>query len=134
MINEVSQIGSKIRKLREFQHLTQEYLANGLGISQQAYSKIESDTSSLTVTQLISISEILGVSPSAIIDDEAHQIIFHFSSSNNNNKGNISAGSHLSSQKESVLYERMLQLLKDENEMLKAQIQVLQKIIENKLL
>lgn len=33
-------VGPKIRKLREIQDLTQEYMATQLGISQAAYSKI----------------------------------------------------------------------------------------------
>lgn len=117
MLKEPIQIGSKIRRLREYQRLTQEHVATGLGISQQAYSKLESDTSALTVNQLIVISELLGVSPGSLLDEDAHKVIFHFSS-NNNNKGTFSAGMHTPSHKAEELYEQILALLKNENEAL----------------
>jgi transcriptional regulator with XRE-family HTH domain len=35
------ELGTKIKKIRELRNLTQEYLADQLGISQPAYSKLE---------------------------------------------------------------------------------------------
>jgi transcriptional regulator with XRE-family HTH domain len=52
---------SNIRKIREFRSYTQEYMAVKLGISQNAYSKIELGYSSITLNRLIVISEILSV-------------------------------------------------------------------------
>ena len=52
---------SNIRKIRAERNYTQDYLAAKLGISQNAYSKIELGYSSITLNRMISIAEILGV-------------------------------------------------------------------------
>jgi len=54
-------IVSNIRKIREFRNFTQDYLAVKLHISQNAYSKIELGYSSITLSRLIHIAEILEV-------------------------------------------------------------------------
>jgi transcriptional regulator with XRE-family HTH domain len=52
---------NNIRKQREKDFLSQEYMAHKLGISQNTYSKIELGKNKLTVDRLIGIAEILGV-------------------------------------------------------------------------
>ncbi len=42
-------IGGKLKTLREFKNLKQEAVADMLGISSSAYSRIEQNTSKLTV-------------------------------------------------------------------------------------
>jgi transcriptional regulator with XRE-family HTH domain len=54
-------IVSNIRKIREFRNYTQDYLSVKLHISQNAYSKIELGYSSITLSRLIHIAEILEV-------------------------------------------------------------------------
>jgi len=54
-------VASNIRKIREFRDYTQEYLAMKLGISQNAYSKIELAYTRITVERLIHIAQILEV-------------------------------------------------------------------------
>ena len=51
----------KIRNIRELKNLTQEHLADKLGITQAGYSKIEKGTTMLTYTKLRDIAVILGV-------------------------------------------------------------------------
>ena len=58
-------ISENIKKLRETQHLTQEQLANSLGISYQAVSKWENAVTTPDVLMLPLIAQIFGVS----IDD-----------------------------------------------------------------
>ena len=53
------EIVSNIRKIREFRNYTQDYLAAKLGISQNAYSKIELGYSIITLSRLANISDIL---------------------------------------------------------------------------
>lgn len=73
---------ANIRKIRESKNYTQDYLAAKLGISQNAYSKIELGYSSITLSRLIRISEVLeieltelftpyndGTSPLKIVDN-----------------------------------------------------------------
>jgi transcriptional regulator with XRE-family HTH domain len=54
-------VAGNIRKIREFKNYTQDYLAAKLGISQNAYSKIELGYSKLTLERLFQISSILEV-------------------------------------------------------------------------
>ncbi len=52
-------VAANIRKVREFRNYTQEYLAMKLGISQNAYSKIELAYTRITLVRLLEISEIV---------------------------------------------------------------------------
>ncbi|MBE9598859.1 helix-turn-helix domain-containing protein [Pedobacter sp. MC2016-24] len=54
-------VTENIRKTRESKRLTQEYLAGKLGISQNAYSKIELGYSQITVYRLFQITRALDV-------------------------------------------------------------------------
>ena len=54
-------VGHKIRAAREFKELSQEYLANKLGISQPALSKIENNETKLDFEKVEEIAAILGV-------------------------------------------------------------------------
>jgi len=68
-------IVSNIRKIREFRNYTQDYLAVKLHISQNAYSKIELGYSSITLTRLIHISEILEVDLEDIINTDNDELM-----------------------------------------------------------
>jgi transcriptional regulator with XRE-family HTH domain len=57
----IKQIATNIRKVREERNYTQEYLAAKLGISQNAYSKIELGYTKITVERLFHIAYILDV-------------------------------------------------------------------------
>lgn len=50
---------AKIRQLRELKGYSQEAVANDLGITPRAYSKLERGDTQLTVTRLFEISKIL---------------------------------------------------------------------------
>ena len=52
---------ANIKNQRNIKNYTQEYVANKLGISQNAYSKIESGVSTLTITTLFSLSHIFDI-------------------------------------------------------------------------
>ncbi|NBP74515.1 MAG: XRE family transcriptional regulator, partial [Crocinitomicaceae bacterium] len=60
-------IGHKIKKLRELKNLTQEHMANSIGISQGAYSRMELGETEITYSKLEKISEELGLKPEEII-------------------------------------------------------------------
>ena len=61
-------IGTKIKFIREEKKLTQESVAKKLGISQTAYSKIESNQTQITVDRLKEIAAILEVSEIELIN------------------------------------------------------------------
>jgi len=62
--------GTIIRKYRELRNYTQEYVAREMGISQNAYSKIENNYTQLTVNHIKQISRILEVSIMDLLKDE----------------------------------------------------------------
>jgi transcriptional regulator with XRE-family HTH domain len=69
------QIVSNVRKVREFRNYTQDYLAAKLGISQNAYSKIELGYSSVTLSRLVNVAEILDVDLVDLISVNIEDII-----------------------------------------------------------
>jgi transcriptional regulator with XRE-family HTH domain len=64
----VSNIVRGIKETRESLNYSQEYLANCLGISQHAYSKIESGFTRLSVEHLLDISEALNVTSQKLME------------------------------------------------------------------
>jgi transcriptional regulator with XRE-family HTH domain len=62
--------GSVIRKFREMRNYSQEYVAGKMGISQNAYSKIENSITQLTVSHVRQISAILEVSMMDLLRDD----------------------------------------------------------------
>ena len=55
-------IGSRIAKYRKAKNLTQETLANQMGVSAQAVSKWETDNSCPDISALPQLCKILGIS------------------------------------------------------------------------
>jgi transcriptional regulator with XRE-family HTH domain len=57
-----SKVYLNIRKIRELKNLTREYVAEELKMSMSGYGKIERGEVDLTVSKLIEIAKVLGVS------------------------------------------------------------------------
>lgn len=62
--------GTVIRKYRELRNYSQDYVAKKMGISQNAYSKIENNITQLTVNHVKQISSILEVSIVDLLRDD----------------------------------------------------------------
>ena len=62
--------GSVVRIYREMKNYSQKYIATQMGISQNAYSKIENNITQLTVRHLKQLSEILDIPITELIKDE----------------------------------------------------------------
>ncbi|RYZ23002.1 MAG: XRE family transcriptional regulator [Chitinophagaceae bacterium] len=62
--------GTVIRQYRERSKLSQKYVAAQMGISQNAYSKIENNITQLTVNHVKQLSEILKVPMTDLLKDE----------------------------------------------------------------
>lgn len=54
-------LGSRIKSLRSANNLTQEEVADQIGISRQKYARIESGANSITLDILSKVAEVLGV-------------------------------------------------------------------------
>ena len=64
----------KIRKIREIKNYSQDYIAQSLGLSVRAYSKIETGETQLTIKRLNEISGILEVTPMEILGFDEKKI------------------------------------------------------------
>jgi len=71
----IKKVAANIRKIREIRNYTQEYLAVKLGISQNAYSKLELGYTRITVERLFHIAEILDANVTDIIRDENIEVL-----------------------------------------------------------
>lgn len=115
---------NKVRMLREGIGYSQEYVANKLDISQQAYSKLEKNPDSATLERLKQLSEVLGVSINSIVGDEDMFIQQNF----HQQGGNASTVMYMTG-----LADRERNLMLQQIQSLEQQIAVLTKIIESKL-
>jgi len=71
----IKAVAANIRKIREFRDYTQEYLAMRLGISQNAYSKIELAYTRITLERLIQIAAILEIDVVALINNTSEELV-----------------------------------------------------------
>lgn len=117
-------IGHKIKKLRELRNLTQEHMANSLGLSQSAYSRMELGETEITFSKLEKISEELGMRPEEIIAFNESMV---FNVMNNQTGNGLVINNNVPNEEvkdNKVLYEQLISQLREENAHLK-------KIIEN---
>jgi transcriptional regulator with XRE-family HTH domain len=115
-------IGHKIKKLRELKNLTQEHMANSLGISQGAYSRMELGETEITYSKLEKISEELGMKPEVIIAFNESMV---FNVMNNQTGNGLVINNNLISEIEKTHFEQQILLLKEENSHLKQVIETL---------
>ncbi len=75
-------IGTKLRKLREDQGFSQEYIATELGISQSTYYKLEAEQIRLTVERAKQLAKLYDIDPEYFFTSEASAVYY------NNGQGN----------------------------------------------
>jgi transcriptional regulator with XRE-family HTH domain len=68
--------GQKLRLLREFRNYSQEYIAEKLGITQHAYSRIENNQTKITAERLEKLAAILNIPPLELLSDKEPIISF----------------------------------------------------------
>ena len=76
-------INEKIKKIRRSQDLSQEAMAEKLGISTNSYAKLERGETELSITRLQEIANILGVEASDLLQN-SHSIVFLMSENSQN--------------------------------------------------
>lgn len=106
-------IGNKIKKIREFKNLTQEHVANKLGVSQSNYARMEKDEIKVTDIRLKQIAEILQVKEDDIKNLE-DSVIFNITGVNNSAAGqNCIVNNYHISPEIQKLYEDKIKLLEE---------------------
>ena len=110
----IEQAETKIKQIRELKNFTQDYVAQKLGLSTRAYSKIETGETQLTINRLNEISAILGVQPLEVLGFDDKKIFNINNSTGNNGYNNILYPDKLIQQ-----YEETIQALKEQVQLLK---------------
>ena len=109
-------IGHKIKKLRELKNLTQEHMAQSIGITQGAYSRMELGETEITYSKLEKISEQLGMKPEEVIAFNESMV---FNVMHNQTGNGLVIHNNQLSETERNMYEQQINLLKEENSYLK---------------
>jgi transcriptional regulator with XRE-family HTH domain len=78
----MERIGTRIKRFREIKNLTQEHLAEKLGISQNSYSRLESETVKISTDRLKEIAGILDVPAEYLMNTDAP--VYNFSNNSSN--------------------------------------------------
>jgi transcriptional regulator with XRE-family HTH domain len=107
----------KIKQIRELKNVSQEFVANKLGLSIRAYSKIETGETQLTINRLNEISEALGVDPIEVLGFDDKQVF-----NNCKQDGNFGSGNIYNAFPEKLIqqYEKTIAVLEDEVKLLKS--------------
>jgi transcriptional regulator with XRE-family HTH domain len=72
----IGALGHKIRKIRELKDLTQGFVADELGISQQAYSKLERGETDVSLENTEKIAEIFGITTAELFSFD-ERVVFN---------------------------------------------------------
>lgn len=119
---EKSQIGPKIRRLRQIKGISQKVFASELNITQQAVSKIE-QSEIVNEETLQKVADILGVSIEAIINFDDDAAFNNFINKNEviNQRCDV-VNNYQSIEKITELYERLLKSETEKSQLLKEMI------------
>ncbi len=119
-------------KIRDAQHLTQEYMAEQLGISLKAYNEMETGKTDIRSTRLEAIAKILKTSPEEIYGQNDN-----FVQHNNFHEKEASAVmvQHGLSEQERSLYEKLIvskeEIIKAKDETIRSMQQQME-LLQNK--
>lgn len=108
-------VAEKIKKIREEKNYSQSYLAQELGITQKAYSKIENGETKLTIDHLFKIAHALDITVNELLSAESFNVYNNYHTHN----GEGIVVNKLLSEKTVELYERLIASKEAEIEALK---------------
>ena len=74
-IAKAKSVANNIRRVREYRNYTQDYVARKIGISQNAYSKLELGFHKLSLERLFQIADVLDVDCTALLECETDGIV-----------------------------------------------------------
>lgn len=117
-------LGAKIRTLRKMKGLSQENMADMVGISSTAYAKIERDETDPAVSRVEQIAQALNMSK-AEVENFGENGVFYLNESNNNNSNSVFVGNSPNAIELAMETTR----LNTENEGLRNEVAHLKKII-----
>jgi transcriptional regulator with XRE-family HTH domain len=112
----MNKIGSRIRKIREQNGISQDNIATELGITQPSYARLEKEDDRISITRLVNIASILKTSVSELINEKVGKVI------NQQNSENPQA-----------YVDNVFQADKDHIQTLKDEIEFLRKLLKQKI-
>ncbi len=114
-------VSENIRLLRESKGFSQEYIANKMGVSQQAYSNMEKKPETMTLARIRDLAKVLDVNMMVLLNEESVLIQQNF----NQQGGNAATHLEVHQQMDQTLkvYEDLIQVLKDEINFLRSERQ-----------
>ncbi len=101
----------RIKKIREYRNYTQQYMADSLELSQNAYCKIENGTTKLTIDRLDAIASILDVPVESIFSSDKQTFNIQ-----NNNIDRLYGNIENLYEANKELLEKQITLLQQQNE------------------
>ena len=123
---DIKKIGDQIKKAREEKNYSQQYLAQQLGMSQKAYSKIENSQTNITINHLDKIAQVLETSMNKLLGTDGNAVYNNYHT--HNGEGIVITKE--TPEKTTELYERIIKTLTEDNTYLKSQNETLLKTIE----
>jgi len=124
----MNKIGRTIRQHREIKGYSQEYMADLLGINQSSYSKIENDSTKITVDRLFDIAHHLEVDVTQLMG-LGRQTVFN---KKNNQSANANSFEHVENvyQESKEVFQKFVSTLEKKIEHLEEEIVFLKNLIE----
>lgn len=119
----LSQVGEKVRRLREIKGMKQESVAQELGMTPNGYGKIERGESSITLERLEQIARVLQMSPLDILRFD-EKTVYHIQNMNSSAPQGV-VNNYTATAKEREL---MLEQIKMLNELIANQAKVIESI------
>ncbi len=113
--------GTKLRKLRDERKLSQQQVADSIGVKQNTYSRWESDLSTFKIEYLSKLAKVFNVEPIELISSDTNFSIVH----NTNNKDSSVNGFNIYMDMKDVFKDlldskdEIIRILKEENGRLK---------------
>ena len=85
----MTSIEEKIKNLREIKNFTQEFMAEKLGITQAAYSKLESGNTKIRYSKIEEISNIFGIKVEELLSFDSQKYFNSFNNVKGSNNGSV---------------------------------------------
>jgi transcriptional regulator with XRE-family HTH domain len=115
-------VGTKIKKVRELKNLTQEHVAEQVGMTTSGYSRIERGEVRVSIERLEQIARALGVQPNDLTNFDENVFFTNYGTANDNSFS-IRADKELL-QQVIATYEARIADLKDEIQFLRGVLKV----------
>jgi transcriptional regulator with XRE-family HTH domain len=109
-------LGLKIKKLRELKNLTQEHVAQVLGLNQSAYSRLETGDTEISFSKIEKIAELFNMKPEEVVSFNEQMVFNIMHNLDGQQNGYVI---NMISENERKLYENQIESLKEEVKHLK---------------